>query len=138
MRLEVQAFGVAASVQILRRVSGSFVTLRCVASGTETSDLEWTFAGGVTTYIMVGLDESADPAPPGAVTLTIPNDPVTPTPPWAVSGTQPSAPLPPTATVEPGRPPAPHGPDPWWVGVIVAAAATGFVAIQRRAGRRAN
>ncbi len=133
IRLEVWTSGSAPSVQILRRVSGSFTSLRCVASGTESSDLEWTFAGGVTTYIMVGND-AADPGPPGDLTFTIPNDPVTPTPPWATSPSEPSSDgLPATSTIDPGDRPSPPGPAPWSIAIVGLAVAAGALAAWRRA-----
>ena len=82
MRLEVSTSGEAPVVWILRRASGAFVTSRCVQSDAETADLEWTFQGGVTTYIAVGLQEAGhrrvtrlsdpdDPERPGDANSTL-------------------------------------------------------------------
>ncbi len=133
MRLEVSASGGRRACRSSVAPPGhSSPSLR--RSGRGDADLEWTFAGGVTTYIMVGLAESGTRQPPGAVTLTIPNDPVTPTPPWAVSGTgHPGAPMPATSTIEPGRPPAPDGPTPLSIVVVILAGASGAAVALRRA-----
>jgi hypothetical protein len=137
IRLEVRTLGVAPVVWILRRASVSFVTLRCVQSDVESANLQWTFAGGVTTYIVVGLQEGAVGGPPGDVSLTIPNDPIPPKPPWETAPTTKSnAPLPATATVGSGPPPSPSEPGPASIVIVVGAGLAAVVVASRRARRR--